>query len=433
MNSITPTDVYQIVNAMAKSLYGGDTTLQAVDTTSFVSVGETMLRTGYENTLAALTLQIGDTIFASRPYTGKFRLVARTENEWATIRRKISYFYDGFEASQDWNTQLDSDQLVDGASIDQYKIRKRYPLEVWFCGLKTLQKHWTRFRYQLRIAFKNEEEFARFYEGLAVEINNEIEMMREVENQATVLNYIGALYQSGNAAMKVNLTAAFNAAKGTSYTSQQLRTTYFSDFLAFFVATVKKNANMLEHNTNIYHLTPDKEDDAGNKLVLLRHTPKAYQQLMLYRPFYIDAEAEVLPEIFNDQYLKITNYEGVDYWQNPNDPTAVNVKPNYLDITTGQSKDATAAVSIPYVLGIQYDYDALGIAYMIDDQIATPVNAAANYYNTFLHFAKNYKNDFTENGILYYMEDPATEPDDPESNASLTEAASAGTAKARKV
>ena len=45
MNTLTPTDVYAIVNAAAKAMYGGNTAIQATDTSSFVSVGEAMLRT----------------------------------------------------------------------------------------------------------------------------------------------------------------------------------------------------------------------------------------------------------------------------------------------------------------------------------------------------------------------------------------------------
>ena len=183
MNTLTPTDVYAIVNAAAKAMYGGNTAIQATDTSSFVSVGEAMLRTVYENTLDALSIMIARTFFAVRPYTGTLKLMNVTRDQFGGIRRKISYFYDEAEQSQDWNTDVAATQLNDGQSIDHYKIRKRYPLEMNFCGLKILQKHVTRFDYQIKRAFQSEADFDVYYRGLAIEIGNELEMMVEAENR----------------------------------------------------------------------------------------------------------------------------------------------------------------------------------------------------------------------------------------------------------
>ena len=39
-NTFTPTDVYGIVNAMQKEMFGSEPTVQAIDTTTFGTVGE---------------------------------------------------------------------------------------------------------------------------------------------------------------------------------------------------------------------------------------------------------------------------------------------------------------------------------------------------------------------------------------------------------
>lgn len=404
-NVMTPVDVYAVVNSMAESMFGAETSLKAKDTSTFVTVGEAMLRQGYENTLNALSLAMGRAILAVRPYTGKFRIITRTEQEYGAIKRKISYFYDPAEPSQDWNTDITNNQLFDGKSIDHYKIRKRYPLEIHFVGLKVIQKHFTRFREQLKLAFRNEEEFGRYYYGLLVEVNNELELMRESENRLHVLNHIGAVYNTGSATMKVDLTDGFNKKFGTSYTSAQLRSEHLKEFLAYMVSVIKYTSRMMTEFNTLYHLTPKKTNDAGEDLVLLRHTPMADQRLLLLEPLMIDAESLVLPQIFNDQYLKIANYEGVNYWQNPVDPGAVQVTPNQLNVSTGASETGSA-VNIPYVVGMLFDRDALVTAYHMEDVLTTPVNAAGNYYNTFYHWAKDYQDDLTENTVIFYMADP---------------------------
>ena len=42
-NTLTPTDVYAIVNAMAAEMYGANNSLQAVNTSTFATVGFTSL------------------------------------------------------------------------------------------------------------------------------------------------------------------------------------------------------------------------------------------------------------------------------------------------------------------------------------------------------------------------------------------------------
>lgn len=409
-NTLTPTDVYQIINAASKAMFGADTTLQAVDTTSFVSVGETMLRTGYTNTLNALSVVLGRTIIAARPYRGRYRLINRYDNEFGIIQRKISFFYDGFEASQDWNTDINPETLKDGQSVDHYKIRKQYPLEMNFCGIKVLQKHYTRFRKQLKIAFRNEEEFAKFYAGMTIEVSNELEMLREAESQLLTLNHMGSLYYqslNGYPEMAVNLTKGYNDLYGTTYTSAQLRTTYAKEFLAYVVETIKLAHLKLKRNTVNYHMTPIKTNDAGDELMLLRHTPRDMQRLFLYAPFMIASEARVLPEVFNDNYLKIENYEPIEYWQNPNDPARI------LLTATSTSRAGTAVstgqIDIPYVVGMLFDSDSLAINFGSEDVITTPVNAAADFYNVYHHWRKSYNDDITENGILFYMADEPKE------------------------
>lgn len=403
-NTLTPFDVYQIVNAASRQMFGANTTLQAVDTSSFVTVGQAMLANGYENTFNALSLAVGKTIIAVRPYTGRYSLFNVNNQEYGQITRKISFFHKGNEESGDWNTQLNPEQLKEGNSIDHYKISKSYPLEVNFAGLKVLQKSITRFRKQLKVAFRSEREFADFYAGLAVELNNEIVMNKEAENQLQLLNHIGGVYNTGLPGQKVNLTTAYNNKFGTTFTTAQLLTTELAKFLPFLVSTIKRVSKMLERNTSLYHLTPVKTDDAGNPLTLLRHTPRDLQRLFLYSPVMLDAETQVLPSLFNDGYLKVENYEGVDFWQNPNDPSAISVTPNQFNPTTGASETG-APVVLKNVIGVLFDRDAIFTTYRMDDVITTPINAVGDYYNTVYHWAKDYNSDYTENCVIFYMED----------------------------
>ena len=403
-NTLQPTDVYTLVNAAAKEMYGADSTLQARDTSSFVSVGEHMLRTGYTNTLNALSVVFGRTIEAVRPYRGEVELIARTRDEFGGIERKISFYSKAFEATRNFNTDINPSQLVDGQSIDHYVISKVYPLEINFCGMKTLEFSYTTFRKQLRIAFQSEAEFSAFYSAMMISVANDIAMGYEAENKLQVLNAIGATFNVGTARQKVNLTAEYNAKNSTSYTTAQLQTTYKKEFLAFFIERVKGDMELMRRNNALFHIFPARNDDAGNALTLLRHTPADMRRLFLYMPFVREAEAEVMPSLFNDSYLRLENYEGMEFWQNPNVPAAVDIVPNQMNVANGQSANGTR-VQLDYVLGLLFDRDALATTLKLEDVITTPVNAKGDYYNTVYHWAYMFKQDQTENMILYYMAD----------------------------
>lgn len=401
-NTLTPTDVYGIVNAMSAEMFGQNNTLTAFNTSTFATVGEAMLRTGYENTVGALSAVIGKTIIAARPYRGKFRIIMRVPQEFGLITRKISFYSTKLEESNDFNTNINATQIVDGASIDPWTITKTYPLEINFAGLKVTQKNYTIFRYQLRQAFQSEAQFGSFVSGLLVRIANDLEVMMDAENRLQVLNAIGATYNVGAARQKVNLTAAFNAFYGTTYNAAQLLSTYFDELMKFFVMRLKGDMSLMEEENELFHIFPAKNDDGGNALSLTRHTAPEDRRLLLYMPRIRQAEATVFPSLFDSSYLRLDQFEGVEYWQNPNVPEAVSITPNQLNVVTGQSATGNA-VALDHVLGVLFDRDALVTSVHVEDVLTSPVNNKGSYYNVTYHWGKDHMLDQTENMIIYYL------------------------------
>lgn len=401
-NTLTPTDVYGIVNAMAVEMYGQNSTVTAVNTSTFSTVGEAMLRTGYENTVSALSAVIGRSIIAARPYRGKFRIIMRVPQEFGLITRKISFYSGALEESNDWNTNINATQIVDGASIDPWTITKTYPLEINFVGLKVTQKNYTVFRYQLKQAFKDEASFGQFVSGLLIQIANDLEVDLDAENRLQVLNAIGATYNTGAARQKVNLVTEFNAFYGTSYTAAQLLSTYYDDLIKFFVMRLKGDMELMSEYNTLFHIFPAKTDDSGNSLVLNRHTPPEARRLLLYMPRIRQAEATVFPSLFDSSYLRLENFEGVEYWQNPNEPEKVKVTPNQLNTTTGEAETG-AAVSLDHVFALLFDRDALVTSVHVEDVLTSPVNNKGSYYNVTYHWGKDHQLDQTENMVLYYL------------------------------
>lgn len=414
--SLTPTDAYALINLMVKEATGQDATIQAVDSSSFVSVGETLLRTGTENTLNAFSIVLGRTFAAVRPYKAKLMIInALNSGRYTSRVRKISYYSREAEASGAFNTNLYTNHAMgfDNGSNPSggtprslptmWEQNQPVPLELNFAGRSVWDDSTTVYEIQLQQAFRDEQSFIAFIEGILVEKGNDIESQKEAFNRATLLNYMAGIYDMNSVAGGAfDLAAGFNAKFGTAYVRQDLLTTYFKEFLEYVVATIRLLSDTLENRSVKYHWSPTRTI-GGVNYVLMRHTPKAKQRLILYKPFIYDAEARVLPEIFNDEYLKLENYEGVTFWQNERNPSAISVKPAIPDVTSPTAQIAGAQVDLEYVVGVLYDEDAMMVDYQLDESYSTPVEARKRYRNIWWHFSKNSINDFTENGILLYI------------------------------
>lgn len=395
--SFVPQDVYTIVNDIAYQATGRKE-LTAVDTSTFVSVGEVLLRTGVENTLNALSTVLAYTIFSVRPYRSPLFSLRVSPQRWGSQVRKITPLPQDFEASQDWNTQLSSQALADGNSVDMYKINAPKALQLNFYGTKVLQKHITRFRDQLTLAFQNEAEFMRFVNAVMIEFANEVEIGNEAETRLTLVNFFTGLQAMGLSV--VDLTAAFNTKYSTTYTREQLLTDHLTQFMQFFVSQVKTISDRLVDMSAYNHA-----NIKGYKPIL-RHTPKSKQKMIMYGPMFTEAEATVFSEIFNPIYLELgRNFETVNFWQSQKDPTAIEATPSILDINTGEAKKAESAVSIPYVVGAIFDEEACGIVPQFNYASTTPFNSAGGYYNMFYHWRFNSYVDYTENAVLFILGD----------------------------
>lgn len=389
-------DAYALINNIAEQALGGSNTIKAVDTSTYVAVGEKILQTGIETTLNALAYTFGSTIFAVRPYRAKLSSMERDEERFGMITRKITYLTGEAEASNDYNTDLNPSQLDDGQSIDHYKIRKPKALQLNFPGAQALQNHITRFRDQIALALRNPEEMLRFWEGAMTQFYNDIERQREARSRAVLLNRIAGQISMGIGV--VDLVADYNTENGTTYTRTQLLTTYQEEFWAYAMARVKIDSEGLTDYSAEYHANLTGYSAIG------RHTPKERQRMIMYAPAFISAETQVYSTIFRPEYLNIGEFESVNYWQAKKSGPAINdVTPNVLDVATGNSATASSPVSSDYVFGILYDEEAMGVMPKFDYAAATPINAAGNYWNIFMHWLFKMYNDFTENAIVYVL------------------------------
>ena len=112
-----------------------------------------------------------------------------------------------------------------------------------------------------------------------------------------------------------------------------------------------------------------------------------------------------MPAIFNTQYLQLDQFEKVDYWQNINDPYAIDVTPAIPDTSDPSAQISGTRVQLSTVLGCLYDRDAIMVDFHLENVATTPLEARKHYRTVWNTINKNPIWDPTENFIVYYMAD----------------------------
>ena len=427
---LNATDAYLIMNNLVKQATGEESNIAEGDVSAYISAGEKVLASGMENTLEALSIVLGRTIIAIRPYKARASVIrAASLDEYKTRMRKISYYSDKALPTGAWNTQIYSKNLGPGrdntdgpdnglgekdATKSMWEQHPVIPLEMNFGGFDTWDDGLTIYKKQLRIAMRDPQEMANYLNGQMISKTNDIDMQKEAYETMTLCGYMAALFDANkllNNGMAVNMTAEFNNYYGTSYTTTQLLTTYLKEFTGFFVSFVKTLVDDFSRNTLKRHWSPAKTVN-GVSLYLPRHTRRDEIKMVMYDPFWKKVEAPVFPEIFNDQYMTFDNFESFTYWQSntPGNQAKIDIDPALPDIPgthSGQQYKGDR-VQLYYVLGAIFDQDACMTNHALDDADATPLEARKKYYSIWWNFLKQSTVDLTEQGCLLYMADNAS-------------------------
>lgn len=370
----------------------GNTALTAVDTKNFVSVANTAKQLPVDPLLSALTTTLSKTIFSIRPYSRKFKGLFHDNVKFGNHTRKINV------ADSDWQKDERYD-LTDGASVDMYKVKKPEILQMNYYGQNIVERQVTIFRDQLNVALSSEEEFQRFITMIMTNASDQIEQAHESCARMTVANFMAAKVAGYKDSTVINLLKEYNTLNGTTLTAADVyKPDNFVPFVKWAFARIKSISDMMTERTQSFH-----ENVTGKEIS--RHTPYSKQKMYLNSQFMNEVSMMVLGDVFHDNRYKLIDYETVGYWQNPDAPTSINIT------TTAQMKladgtvDAGVAANITGVIGTLFDEEAIGVSTFNEWSAPTPFNAKGGYSNIFWHFNDRYYNDFTENGVVFVIQD----------------------------
>lgn len=379
-------DAAAILNNVRKQVTG-ETAQAPLTVDQFVSVATTTLQAGYDPVLNAITQMVSRTIFSIRPYNRKFGGIKVDQEQWGAIVRKLSL------ADKDFDNDVRFD-LVDGQSVDMYKVNKPNVLQTNFYGQNVFEKNYTIFKDQLDNAFSGPSEFGRFMSMVVQNISDMIEQAHESIARMTIGNFIGGKKAANNGI--IHLITEYNDETDASVTSE---TVYapdnFPNFIKWMYAKVATISSLMTERSQKYQINVTGK-------AINRHTPKELQKIYLYAPLLKEMEARVLADTYNDNFLKYADVEDVNYWQSIDSPMAINVTPSYMK--PDGTIETAEAQNITNIVGVLFDRDALGYTTVNEWSATTPLNAKGGYWNTFHHFTERWWNDFTEKGVVLLLD-----------------------------
>lgn len=402
-NDLSFNQLSSVLTTIMKEATGTNAQLTPVDTSSFVSVAQTALKSGYDPLSTAISQVLSKTIFSVRPYTRKFKGLNVSNQRYGNHVRKLTAIDKPFEED-------DRFKLTDGASIDQYTVNKPKILQTNFYGANVYQKSLTIYKDQLDCAFSSPDEFASFISMIMQNASDMIEQAHEETARAVLHNLAAGIYvmeqvelsttdpakaNGGNRA--VNLLKLYNEESGkTLKVADVYKAENFEGFIKFVFSTINYIADLMtDRNTLFCSQIKDYE--------IVRHTPKNRMKFYVYSNLINKINSEVYSSVFNPDFLKFVDFESVNYWQNPLYSTSLSGNVNILE-KTGSIALAEAG-RFDNLLGILFDEEAAGYTTVNEWAQPSPFNAKGGYYNQFWHFTDRYWNDFTENAVVFYMKD----------------------------
>ena len=388
VNQLTVNQAATVFNEIVHQATG-QTNLKVTDTSSFVSAATTVLLTGYDKLLTAMSQVLTRTIFSIRPYNAKFAGLRASPERFGNHTRKVNYLDDDFEDSPAF-------ELQQGKSIDMYTVNKPRVVQTNFYSFNTYAKHKTFYDNQLDMALRNPEEWAQFFNGVMVNINSQIEQVHENVARATIANFIGGV-NVANSSCVVHLLTEYNTLTGQELTVNDIyKSDNFIAFVRWLYARIEVLSNRLTERTQLWHV-----NIVGNEVK--RHTPKNKQKVYLFNDFMSQARTMVLSDLFQRDSMKMVDYEGVNFWQAIDSPDSIDVTPVYTNAEDGTLVTG-AEQKINKVLGVIFDEEAIGFIPKNQAMGATPHNVAGRYTNLWWHWDECYYNDFTENGIVLLLD-----------------------------
>ncbi len=375
--------VQDLVNSASKQAFGTET-INTLDLTNFVSLGDYLLNSSNENSkdnfFKVFVDMIGRSVVDNRPYDPRQLYLYRDSMEFGCILQRIYIPVQQATLNNSWD-------LMDGATVDPFVITKTSPKQKLFSNMDTWEIPFTIVNQQIKSAFINSETLGAFIDATFVAMDTSMNFNIERMDSTCISNFIGEKIVSTTQNRGVrHLLSEFNDKFSSTLTGENALDN--PDFLRFATSEMNKDLERLTTLSSCYCIGTD----------YTRATKKDQARILLHNDFVQNCFTNLQSNTFHKELVALPKYTPVTYWQ------AVGTDYDFgttsrIDITTASGESCEQS----YIIGLITDYEAMGTT--IDNRRTTSQNNNKGEYVNYWHKAEmGYFNDLSHNGIVYILD-----------------------------
>ena len=378
------TQIKELVNSSLKEVNGTSEVLKE-DLSNVVDIGKDLANNDdIDNFVKKLVDRIGKTVFNNRMYQGSAPSVLMDAWEFGSIVEKVDADLPSVEENDSWNLQ-------DGKSYDQDIFYQPKVSAKFFNSKITFDIPMSFTKMQVKSAFNSATELNSFLSMLMTKVQNAATVNLDGLIMKTINNFTAQVVHANKGLQAVNLLSLYNDTTGETLTSAKALTT--PAFIKFANLTINSYRDRIAKMSTLFN--------AGG---VNKFTPLANQHLVILSDFASASKVYLEADTYNQDNVKISNYDSVPYWQGTGTKYGFN-DISKIDVAI---KDGTTTTEVVQsgILGVLFDTNALGVSCQ-NPRTTTAVNARAEFYTNFNKYDAMYYNDLNENFIVFMVADKA--------------------------
>lgn len=383
----TVNQVYSMLNTVQAMAYGSSA-VSVVNTATLVSLGDFVLssNSNKDKFVNVLFDRIGITLVDTRLYNAKEGNVIRRDLDFGVAMQKIHVEPVEAKANPEWLIG-NNDFVPEYAPVLKPTVSQKIfsDMVTYECGVTVPDN-------MLRTAFVNEVKMASFIVAIMNALENGIELAKERAIDLTRATMIAYCLKNGGK-NSVNLLTVYNNTLPESATPLTADEYYSTE-----KAMVNGCMNMALTSDRLTRMNKLFNNDG-----YARHTPKEYQKFDVLNTFDYAVKYGVRPFVYNEEFVKIPNFNTVPYWMGSGTSYAESdISKVYIQKGSGDNVETVANQT--GVVGVLYDEEACGVN-IFGEESAFDRNDHAHYTTHYRQMTAQYFVDMSEQCVVFYIAD----------------------------
>lgn len=377
---MTVNSIYSLVNDLRDMGVGGNT-LKVIDTTTFMSFGNSVLSSSADKDLFYNKLidRIGYTYIKSKAIKSKlFDFLEITPVDFGAYLQKIQV--NKIARAEEQTRYRYVDPFTVKTSDDTDFSQKLFKARASF-NINKL--YWDT---QLNTSFESESKFASFVNLITTDLLNGVELSKDELARSEISTMIASIVDTNNATQVRHLLTEYNTLVPTPLTSAAARRDL--DFLKYMCSEMSLVENKMRDVSTLYNEEGAERWSDENDTKFLIHS-----EIASHIESYLQADT------FHEEYLAKPNMtKKINYFQNQGNGSFEDTSKISITLDGG-----TTTTNVNNIIAVLYEKDKVGV--MFDKfRMDSIYNPASECTNTFAKYDLGGYVDKSENGVVFLLD-----------------------------